>query len=141
MTESIFRAIFKAEPLDEGTFEETIPWAVIMGPRSINGYIALPGGHPWRGKEDFAIDAEVHGGITFNSGEVIGFDTHHSGDGTHPGSELYTPGINDEPVFPEGIMPHVWELDEARAETMNLARQASGSNGKLTSNKKKKSNN
>jgi len=29
------------------------------------GYVAIPNGHPWFGRDYFQIDADVHGGLTF----------------------------------------------------------------------------
>lgn len=54
------------------------------------GYIGLPEGHPWYGKDYDIIDASVHGGLTYSDWHVgsdepdgcwwIGFDTGHSND-------------------------------------------------------------
>ena len=57
-----------------------------MGPMTINGYIALPDGHPWLDCPDSLEvhpDIDVHGGITYHEGNTIGFDTGHLGDGQH----------------------------------------------------------
>lgn len=72
------------------------------------GYVAVPPGHPWHGKEMFddALDARAHGGVTYTntcSGEVchvakpgepddvwwIGFDCAHSGDLSPSDTRLY----------------------------------------------------
>ena len=57
-----------------------------------NGYVRIPEGHPFYGKEYNEIDVSVHGGLTFSEhvtitdGDVlpegfwIGFDTFHHGD-------------------------------------------------------------
>jgi hypothetical protein len=50
-----------------------------------NGYISLPLGHPWYGKDyDELSEVSVHGGLTYSKEEdgrwVIGFDTAHTGD-------------------------------------------------------------
>jgi hypothetical protein len=49
-----------------------------------NGYVSLPAGHPWYGKDYGDIEADVHGGLTYATEEdgrwVIGFDTTHVGD-------------------------------------------------------------
>lgn len=55
-----------------------------------NGYVGVPNGHPWFGKDYDAINAEVHGGLTYASDCVptqkpdgrwwVGFDTAHCGD-------------------------------------------------------------
>lgn len=58
-----------------------------LGPFTINGYIELPENHPWLDFPDMIEvhpDIEVHGGITYHEGRVIGFDTNHLGDGQHP---------------------------------------------------------
>jgi hypothetical protein len=57
------------------------------------GYAGVPAGHPWHGREGDAIDADVHGGLTYASGEQplvaesaaagrwwVGFDCVHWGD-------------------------------------------------------------
>lgn len=61
------------------------------------GYLGVPPGHPWHGKNDGNIDADVHGGLTYASecngavchvpqaGESddvwwLGFDCAHGGD-------------------------------------------------------------
>lgn len=56
----------------------------------LNGYVALPPGHPCYGKAYDDIDVEIHGGLTFASegdGEMwekgywwVGFDCAHAGD-------------------------------------------------------------
>jgi hypothetical protein len=50
-----------------------------------NGYVAIPEGHPWFGKDYDSIEqVEINGGLTFsdmiNGMWVIGFDTAHYGD-------------------------------------------------------------
>jgi len=51
-----------------------------------NGYVHLPPGHKWYGKNHDKIPVEVHGGLTYSEWDeekicwVIGFDTNHSGD-------------------------------------------------------------
>lgn len=48
------------------------------------GYIIVSAGHPWFGKDDSRIEADVHGGITYSAAEGddwrIGFDCAHLGD-------------------------------------------------------------
>ena len=56
------------------------------------GYVKVESGHPWHGKSDGDIDAEVHGGLTFSEADVlcdkggpdngwwVGFDCAHGGD-------------------------------------------------------------
>ena len=89
-----------------------------MGPFSINGYIELPENHPWldfSGTLEVHPDIEVHGGITYHEGRVIGFDTNHLGDGQHP----------DAPhAYPSHFTGHTWTWEEVEAETRKLADQA-----------------
>ena len=96
--------------------------AVLMGPMTINGYIVLPDGHPWLDYPDtlgLHPDIEVHGGVTYHTGRIIGFDTNHLGDGHHPDAEhaLQMPGITYGP----GV--HIWTWAEVEAETRRLADQ------------------
>ena len=92
-----------------------------MGPFTINGYIELPKNHPWLDKGDLQnfYDVDVHGGITYHEGRVIGFDTNHYLDGHHPDAEhsLGLPGI----THGEGI--HIWTWAEVEEETRKLADQ------------------
>lgn len=49
------------------------------------GYVVIPKGHPWHGKDYGNLDCEVHGGLTYHESlqhfdYVIGFDCAHSGD-------------------------------------------------------------
>lgn len=92
-----------------------------MGPFTINGYIELPENHPWLDKgalHDFN-DVDVHGGITYREGRVIGFDTNHYGDGHHPDAEL----AYQMSVTISGENPHVWTWEEVEEETRKLADQ------------------
>ena len=94
-----------------------------LGPFTINGYIELPENHPWFDEEEdlqFFDGAEVHGGITYHEGRVIGFDTNHLGDGQHPEAPLANMGA---PVFREEHV-HIWTWEEVEAETRRLADQA-----------------
>ena len=92
--------------------------AVLMGPMTINGYVALPDGHPWLDYPDsleLHPDIDVHGGITYHTGNTIGFDTNHFGDGQHP----------DAPYgHPSRFTGHIWNWEEVEAETRRLADQA-----------------
>lgn len=66
--------------LESGT-HRGLRWAVVAAPAlGVNGYVRMPNGHPWQrlGYDD--IPVEVHGGLTFQDGNWIGFDTAHSGD-------------------------------------------------------------
>ncbi|MGV0369539.1 hypothetical protein ACUY29_12290 [Corynebacterium aurimucosum] len=100
-----------------------------LGPYTINGYIELPENHPWLDFPDTLEvhpDIEVHGGITYHEGRVIGFDTNHFGDGHHPDAEL----TGQSPVLPFlcgfGGTNHIWTWEEVEAETRCLAEQAAG---------------
>ena len=90
-----------------------------MGPFTINGYVELPENHPWLDKGDLQdfFDVDVHGGISFHEGRVIGFDTNHLGDGHHPEAPL---ADLVSPIF----RGHVWTWEEVEAETRKLADQA-----------------
>ncbi len=77
-------------------------WIVMhngMGFRT--GYVKVPKGHPWCGKEWDNIDAEVHGGITFtetNEDECwVGFDAGHGFD--LPDPDLVKDREPDSPVL------------------------------------------
>lgn len=93
-----------------------------LGPFTINGYIELPENHPWFDEEEdlqYFTGVDVHGGITYHEGRVIGFDTNHLGDGQHP-EALHG--------YPSRFTGHVWSWDEAEAETRRLADQAKETN-------------
>lgn len=92
-----------------------------MGPFTINGYVELPENHPWlkEGNLQEFNGAEVHGGITYREGRVIGFDTNHYGDGHHPDAEL----AYQMSVTISGENPHVWTWEEVEEETRKLADQ------------------
>ena len=94
-----------------------------MGPFSINGYVELPENHPWLNEGDLQeFDGmEVHGGITYHEGRVIGFDTNHLGDGHHPGAEHAC--LTGDSLNILGRIPHTWTWEEVEAETRRLADQ------------------
>jgi hypothetical protein len=54
------------------------------------GYVRIPVGHPWHGKEFSDEDGHVHGGITYvgadteDGSQWIGFDCMHGGDAADP---------------------------------------------------------
>lgn len=98
-----------------------------MGPFTINGYVELPENHPWLDFPDMIEvhpDIEVHGGITYHEGRIIGFDTNHLGDGQHPEAQFANMGA---PVFREEHV-HIWTWEEVEAETRHLADQAKDTN-------------
>jgi len=73
------------------------------------GYVRLPVGHPWHGKSDWDLNANVHGGLTFSEPDKpcdgdrpdnawwIGFDCAHGGDVPDPS----LPGYTDLGLGPE----------------------------------------
>lgn len=98
-----------------------------LGPFTINGYIELPENHPWFDEEEdlqYFTGVEVHGGITYHEGRVIGFDTNHFFDGPHPEAEL----TDRDKIFlirrNYGDHVHVWTWEEVETETRRLADQA-----------------
>lgn len=97
-----------------------------LGPFTINGYVELPENHPWLNEGDLQDfnDVDVHGGITYHEGRVIGFDTNHIGDRHHPDAEL----ADRDQLFPfqtyYGGAVHTWTWEEVEAETRRLADQA-----------------
>ena len=98
-----------------------------MGPFTINGYIELPENHPWLDFPDMIEvhpDIEVHGGITYHEGRVIGFDTNHLGDGHHPEAELADRDQLSPIQSYLGRAGHIWTWEEVEAETRHLADQA-----------------
>lgn len=97
-----------------------------MGPFTINGYIELPENHPWLNEGDLQdfYDVDVHGGITYHEGRVIGFDTSHLGDGHHPDAELAYQAGGISILDIDGEIPHIWTWEEVEAETRKLANQA-----------------
>lgn len=76
---------------------------VVRGPLgSLCGYVGVREGHPWFGKDYDAVNADVHGGLTYGSfcqGHIchpkpektfwLGFDCAHSGD-LVPGMAKYS---------------------------------------------------
>lgn len=104
---------------------EGITWCVTQGPYSNyypnvqykqhNGYCVIPEDHPLSGIPDDNYDAyddlEVHGGITYCSENVIGFDTVHLGD--------YFPWGD----FPTNHPARKWSFEAVKQETLKLAQQ------------------
>jgi hypothetical protein len=109
------------------------------------GYVRIPPGHPYFNK-DYAIDVQVHGGLTFFGNETckehayqhgwwMGFDCGHAGD------HRTDPSVSDELLsdvqkimrtFEKkhtdilgGELPplHFWTLEETVEETLSLAEQ------------------
>ena len=93
----------------------------LYGRGQANGYIIIPKGHPWFGKDYMEIECDVHGGLTFGrymnpdqiehwsqftdenltDTYVYGFDTNHFGDNSV-----------------------TWSLQHVIEETKRLAKQA-----------------
>lgn len=98
-------------------------WCISRGYLSINGYVEVP-----KGLVVDDEDVDVHGGITYRTGQIIGFDTSHAGD--------YCPEIMDIQVA-QGLCParhrdalrdaatRVWTHKTVKAEVKNLAGQVS----------------
>ena len=102
-----------------------------MGPFTINSYVELPENHPWLdlpGTLELHPDIEVHGGITYHEGHVIGFDTNHFSDGQHPEAELAYQAGEISTLGMYGENPHIWTWEEVEAETRRLADQAKDAN-------------
>ena len=72
-------------------------WAVVHNGNGYRcGYVIVPVGHPWHGKDWADLDPDVHGGLTFadadspcgrdgaEDGWWIGFDCAHCGDALDP---------------------------------------------------------
>lgn len=98
-----------------------------LGPFTINGYIEIPENHPWLDFPDMIEvhpDIEVHGGITYHEGRVIGFDTNHFGDGNHPDAELSDRDQLSPIQSYLGRAGHTWTWAEVEKETRRLADQA-----------------
>jgi hypothetical protein len=93
-------------------------WMVIHNGTGFRcGYVRLPKGHPWHGKDMEAIECTVHGGLSFAEPDLpcdaggpddaywIGFDCCHSGDLPDPsliGIEAYK--ALGWPVYANGVI-------------------------------------
>lgn len=81
--------------------------AIADGPKHVfggflNGYVTLCEGHPWL-NEGMRIDCDVHWGITFNEGNIIGFDCSHLGDFVPSTEMLYKADENMKKIRQEAI--------------------------------------
>ena len=102
------------------------------GRGALCGYVGVPQGHPWYGKDYDDVDAEVHGGLTFAnacSGKVchdehteevanadvwwLGFDCAHSGD--------FIPGMDRLSSFEGATYKNIAYVE---SECRSLAAQA-----------------
>lgn len=101
------------------------------------GYVRVPAGHPWHGKDESEVDASVHGGLTFAEADLpcdkagpdnahwLGFDCCHGGDAADPS----LPGDGDRSVsrmFLEGLNRYgtVRTQEYVEAECRSLCEQA-----------------
>jgi hypothetical protein len=96
------------------------------------GYVRVPPGHSWHGRNCEDLDANVHGGLTFAQIEScthedgtdfwIGFDCAHVGDSHFP------PGDPNAIRYSIGSLAdgHYWTLAEVQKETERLADQVLG---------------
>lgn len=96
------------------------------------GYVRVPVGHPWHGKDYNDFDVSIHGGLTFAEPDLpcekggpddahwFGFDCGHGGDGR-------------DPALPTELSKwfhsrfdgwHIWSQEEVEAECRELCRQA-----------------
>jgi hypothetical protein len=87
---------------------EGFEWEVVSNGMAYRcGYVRVPAGHPWHGKDYDHVDADVHGGLTFAEPDTdcskggednawwLGFDCAHAGDAPDP--EL--PGYRSQMAF------------------------------------------
>lgn len=104
------------------------------------GYAAVPPGHPWHGKGYDAVEADVHGGLTYSDacqghichvprpGEPddvwwLGFDCHHGGDmapGMEASMRLCSFGLDFDRMFAGNVYR---DLAYVQRECRRLARQ------------------
>lgn len=97
-----------------------------LGMFTINGCVELPENHPWlnEGNLQYFDGVDVHGGITYREGRVIGFNTNHFGDGHHPDAERTNQAGESITLEVYGEIPHIWTWEEVETETRRLADQA-----------------
>lgn len=74
---------------------------------AINGYVRIPG-FPYR----LAAEVQVHGGVTYDGGDWLGFDTLHSGDWWPQMAEFRSTRHAGD---------RTWTEDEVAAETERMA--------------------
>lgn len=96
------------------------------------GYVRVPAGHPWHGKDYDDVDADVHGGLTFAQHDTdcgkggednawwFGFDCAHHMDAPDP--EL--PGYDAEVASILGKYGTIKSTFYVAAECRSLAEQA-----------------
>lgn len=97
--------------------------------KHLNGYVALPKGHPYYGKHYDNIYVDIHGGLTFSRGGNgeewekgywwLGFDTGHYMD--------YSPGLTEQLKLTAGIRSgpeeHYRNIHYVTKEVKHLAEQ------------------
>lgn len=106
----------KMTPLRDGVYRG-LRWAVVAGPvLGVNGYVQLPSGHPWQRLSYDEMPAEVHGGLTFQSGRWIGFDTAHAGDVWDAEHDKH--GMSDR--YGDPAWSRRWTVSDVIAETHRL---------------------
>jgi len=84
-------------------------WEVTNNRRAYRcGYVRVPAGHPWHGREYDDLDVYVHGGLTFSAPDAdcgrgggdnawwVGFDCGHAGDAPDPELD----GFSGSMIFP-----------------------------------------
>ena len=124
--------------LDKGV-HEGFEWEVTSNRTGYRcGYVRVPPGHPWHGKDYDSIDAEVHGGLTFAEPDTdcgkgadddawwVGFDCAHCMDAPDPDLPGYRKewdhgGRLDPGVFPTATIKTTAYV---AAECRELAAQA-----------------
>jgi hypothetical protein len=100
------------------------------------GYVRVPVGHPWHGKDYDSVEPypDVHGGLTFAEADAdcgkggedsawwVGFDCAHAGDAQDPS----LPGRDGKPLYPMPV--HDWDTlkttEYVAAQCRALAEQA-----------------
>lgn len=123
--------------------------AVVQGREAGNrcGYVRVPPGHPYYGKDYDNVDVDVHGGLTFaelepctehedGQGYWFGFDCAHFGDASYDRSMKLEDCVTDagrrrieieiemkEKLGHDDDGDHFWLQREVEAETERLAEQ------------------
>lgn len=99
------------------------------------GYVRIPQGHPWHGKDDDEIAPDVHGGITFAAADThcgkggaddawwLGFDCAHYGDAPDPALTDHTH------LWPHYEGETVKTTEYVKAECLHLIEQAVAADG------------
>lgn len=100
------------------------------------GYVRVPPGHPWHGKEYEQVSAGVHGGLTFSDPAVpcekdgpddgwwFGFDCAHGCDAPDPSLPGYRPPTELETLIYKDLGREVRDNDYVEVECRTLCEQA-----------------